>query len=70
MKEITPAGVRLGTPEGEVFVAADSAVLSVGYVPEQPFDASDPRVTVIGDAAGVGNLMTVIRAAFDAALAI
>ena len=70
LKEITPAGVRLGTPEGEVFVAADSAVLSVGYVPEQPFDASDPRVTVIGDAAGVGNLMTVIRAAFDAALAI
>ena len=69
LKEITPAGVRLAGPEGESFLEADSVILSVGYVPVNPFPA-DPRVTVIGDAAGVGNLMTVIRAAFDAALAI
>ena len=69
LKEIPPAGVRLAGPEGESFLEADSVILSVGYVPVNPFPA-DPRVTVIGDAAGVGNLMTVIRAAFDAALAI
>ena len=69
LREITPAGVRLAGPEGESFLEADSVILSVGYVPVNPFPA-DPRVTVIGDAAGVGNLMTVIRAAFDAALAI
>lgn len=69
LKEITPSGVRLAGPEGESFLEADRVILSVGYVPVNPFPA-DPRVTVIGDAAGVGNLMTVIRAAFDAALAI
>ena len=42
-------------------------ILSVGYVPEMKFNTEDPRVKVIGDAAKVGNLLSVIRQAYAAA---
>ena len=70
LKAITEEGVRLAEAEGEVLLAADSVILSVGYVPEMKFDAADPRIRVIGDAEKVGNLLTVIRAAYAAAYAI
>ena len=67
LKEITPAGVVLSEESGEVRLEADSVILSVGYVPDRKFNAEDPRVRVIGDAEKVGNLLTVIRAAYAAA---
>ena len=70
LKAITEEGVRLAEAEGEVLLPADSVILSVGYVPEMKFDAADPRIRVIGDAEKVGNLLTVIRAAYAAAYAI
>ena len=50
-----------GTKEN---IAADSAVLSVGYVPTPVFEKGK-NIHVIGDAAGVGNLRTVIWGAWD-----
>ncbi len=67
LKEITPKGVVLSEEGGEVSLDADSVILSVGYVPEMKFNAEDPRVKVIGDAAKVGNLLSVIRQAYAAA---
>ena len=56
--------------DGEKFIPADNVVLSVGYVPEMKFNADAEGVTVIGDAAGVGNLLTVVRGAYKVAYAI
>ena len=70
LKAVTEEGVTLSEAEGEVSLAADSVILSVGYVPDMKFDAADPRIHVIGDADKVGNLLTVIRAAYAAAYAI
>jgi 2-enoate reductase len=50
-----------GTKEN---IAADSTVLSVGYVPSPVFEKGK-NIHVIGDAAGVGNLRTVIWGAWD-----
>jgi len=70
LKEITAEGVRITCEDGEKFIAADNVVLSVGYTPEMKFDAEAEGVTVIGDAAKVGNLLTVVRDAYNAAYAI
>ena len=70
LKEITAEGVRVSEEDGEKFIPADSVILSVGYVPQQAFNKDEPNVTVIGDAEKVGNLLTVIRAAYAAAYAI
>ncbi|MBR6654278.1 MAG: FAD-dependent oxidoreductase [Oscillospiraceae bacterium] len=70
LKEITPEGVRVAGEDGEKFIPADNVVLSVGYVPEMKFDAAAEGVTVIGDAAGVGNLLSVVRSAYKVAYAI
>ncbi len=67
LKEITPEGVRITGEDGEKFIAADNVILSVGYVPEMKFDASAAGTTVIGDAAKVGNLLTVVRDAYRVA---
>ena len=55
----------------ETLLAADSCILSVGYVPQRSLaealtaDGFDPaRVHVIGDANAVGNLMSVIHEAY------
>ena len=62
--------VRVKTAAGSETIEADSVILSVGYVPQQVFPKDQPNVTVIGDAEKVGNLLTVIRAAYAAAYAI
>jgi 2-enoate reductase len=69
LKAITPEGVTVAGKDGEYTIAADSVILSVGYVPQNPF-AGDERVKVIGDAEKVGNLLTVIHAAYEAAYAV
>ena len=48
---------------------ADSVIRSVGYVPD-PALSSAAHTTVIGDAARVKNLKSVIRAAWDVAFAL
>ncbi len=45
-------------------IAADSAILSVGYIPTPALEKGK-NVHIIGDAAGVGNLRTVIWGAWD-----
>ena len=69
LKEITAEGVRIAGEDGEKFIAADNVILSVGYKPEMKFDAEAEGVTVIGDAAKVGNLLTVVRDAYNVAYA-
>ena len=70
LTEITPDGVRAQGEEGEVFLPADSVILSVGYKPAVPFQAEGEKYHVIGDAAGVGNLLTVIEQAYAVAYAL
>ena len=54
--------------EGKTFkIDADSVILSVGYTPA-PVAKKGKHVHVIGDAAKVGNLRTVIWGAWDVAM--
>ena len=69
VREITDDGVRFTVNGEEHFVKADSVVRSVGYVPD-PALSSAVHTTVIGDAARVKNLKSVIRAAWNAAFAL
>lgn len=69
IREVTDRGVRFTVDGQERFVEADSVIRSVGYVPD-PALSSPARTTVIGDAARVKNLKSVIRAAWDVAFAI
>ena len=50
-------------------IAADSVVLSVGYIPA-PVAKKGGKVHVIGDAASVGNLRTVIWGAWNVCMKI
>ena len=66
--EIKENGVNLRTETGDVFLPADSVILSVGYEPYVPFtNVSSDNIHVIGDASKVGNLLTVIEQAYDLA---
>ncbi|MBP3382280.1 MAG: FAD-dependent oxidoreductase, partial [Clostridia bacterium] len=61
-------GVTVKGKDGNTFkIAADSVVLSVGYNPA-PLAPKAKHVHVIGDAASVGNLRTVIWGAWDVAM--
>ena len=63
--EINDGSVLLKDKEGKTFsVNCDSVVLSVGYNPA-PIAKKGGKVHVIGDAASVGNLRTVIWGAWD-----
>ena len=63
--EITDTGVLLKDKDGKQFsVEADTVILSVGYNPA-PLVQKGKNVHVIGDAASVGNLRTVIWGAWD-----
>ena len=60
--------VRVKTPEGETALAADSCILSVGYLPERTLASAlvsagfpEEKIHLIGDAHEVGNLMSVIH---------
>ena len=66
--EIRKDGVTIATKDGKtVDIPADSVVLSVGYRPA-PVAPKAKHVHVIGDAAKVGNLRTVIWGAWDIAM--
>lgn len=67
IEEILPDGIVLKNGQK---IHADAVISAVGYDPK-PFDLKldkDIPVHVIGDAAKVGNLMTVIHGAFHLAL--
>ena len=66
--EIGDGKVTLRDKEGKTFdVETDSVILSVGYNPA-PVVKKSRHVHVIGDAAQVGNLRTVIWGAWDVAM--
>ena len=66
--EISEGKVIAKDKEGNTFdIPADSVVMSVGYTPT-PLAPKSKHVHVIGDAAKVGNLRTVIWGAWDIAM--
>ena len=68
LSEIGDGKVVLKNKAGETFeVECDSVILSVGYNPA-PIAKKGGKVHVIGDAASVGNLRTVIWGAWDVAM--
>lgn len=68
LSEIHEDGVTVKDKEGKTFkIDADSVILSVGYTPA-PVAKKGKHVRVIGDAAKVGNLRTVIWGAWDVAM--
>lgn len=63
--EIGENAVTVKDKSGKVFeIPTDSVILSVGYRPA-PIAEKSRRIHVIGDAAKVGNLRTVIWGAWD-----
>jgi 2-enoate reductase len=75
VEEITKAGVRVACKNGAVKeIPADTVILSVGYDSFAPLAEElkneFKEVYVIGDANKVGNLMTVIKDAYDVAYAV
>lgn len=69
VKEIREMSVVLETKDGEVEIPADSVITSIGYVAGSPFDdKAGEHVHIIGDAAKVGNLKSVIWGANDLVL--
>ncbi|MBO5416670.1 MAG: FAD-dependent oxidoreductase [Clostridia bacterium] len=70
VSEIGEGFVKIVSKSGEVTeVAADSAILSIGYTPA-PLVSKGKNVHVIGDAKEVGNLRTVIWSAWDVCMKI
>ena len=67
LKEITDDGIMVKTDTKEMFIQADSVILSVGYDTYNPFNIEADNIHVIGDAKKVGNLLTVIEQAYDVA---
>ena len=68
--EIKDRAVVVRDKEGKTFeIPADSVIMSVGYNPA-PIAKKGGHVHVIGDAAAVGNLRTVIWGAWDVAMKI
>ena len=66
--EIGNGSVTVKDKDGKTFeIPADSVIMSVGYVPT-PLAPKSKHVHVIGDAAKVGNLRTVIWGAWDVAM--
>jgi 2-enoate reductase len=63
--KIESDGVTVCKPDGtEERISCDSVIRSVGYNPA-PVAKKSSKVHVIGDAAAVGNLRTVIWGAWD-----
>ncbi len=68
LREIEADGVIVSGRDGKAFkIEADSVILSAGYNPA-PLVPKGKHVHVIGDAARVGNLRTVIWNAWDIAM--
>ena len=70
VSEITETGVVVKHKDGGIeTIDADSVILSVGYIPA-PVAKKGGKVHVIGDAASVGNLRTVIWGAWNVCMKI
>ena len=68
LSEVGEGSVTLKNKAGDTFkVDCDSVILSVGYNPA-PVAKKSSHVHVIGDAASVGNLRSVIWGAWDVAM--
>ena len=68
LREIEQDGVIVSGKDGKAFkIEADSVILSAGYTPA-PLAAKGKHILVVGDAAKVGNLRTVIWNAWDVAM--
>ena len=68
--EVHPDGVTVQDKEGKQFkIAADTVILSTGYRPA-PLVSKGKNIHVVGDAAGVGNLRSVIWGVWDTCMKI
>ena len=68
--EVKENGVTVRGKDGETFdIPADSVIMSTGYRPA-PIAKKSGKVHIIGDAASVGNLRTVIWGAWDVCMKI
>lgn len=72
LKRILDREVEAETPEGMKTLKADNVVMAAGYTPDNPFAGVDSvkEIYTVGDADKVGNLMDVIKTAYDTALKI
>lgn len=68
--EINNTGVVIETAGGTQTLQADSVITSIGYTPTPLVEAGGAHTHILGDAAKVGNLLTVIWGAWDVALAL
>jgi 2-enoate reductase len=70
LDEVYEDGVKVTGKDGNSFkIDADSVILSVGYNPA-PLAPKAKNVHIVGDAAKIGNLRTVIWQAWDVAMKI
>lgn len=68
LREIKEDRVIIQTKEGTKEILCDSTILSIGYVAGTPLaDKPSDHVHILGDAAKVGNLKTVIAASYELA---
>ncbi len=71
VQEIKDGSVVVRTKEGVKEIPCDNTIVSVGYVSENSLvPEKDKHVHVLGDAARVGNLKTVIWGAYDLAFSL
>ncbi len=69
VKEIRDDGILCVRDGEEIFVPCDSAVSSVGYIPD-PLAEEKGKIRLVGDCRKVGNLRTVIWRAYEVAMRI
>lgn len=70
LEQVNEHSVMINTPDGKQEIPCDSVILSVGYVSNAlPFE-EDEHIHLLGDAAKVGNLKTVIWGAYDLAFSL
>ena len=75
LQEICDEGAVVQLPDGSrTAVPADTVILSVGYRPlpslKERFEGSSAKVIEIGDGRQVGNVMSCVKDAFEAAMSI
>lgn len=71
LKQISDNSVSISTSDGDKEIPCDSVILSVGYVPNPlSVPESSEHIHILGDAAKVGNLKSVIWGAYDLAFSL
>lgn len=68
--EINDSEIIIETPAGQQTIAADSVITSIGYTSTPLVEKTGEHTHIVGDAAKVGNLLTVIWGAYDLGVAI